>query len=210
MRRAVLLAIALVSVYTAAGRAELFGLGGGLTAYLLDLRGLKVELTGRGAPSEVLALVPQFAPVPNLVVRGRLSLAGLISGAQLEVGQLTLALPIDLWRRTWLSLASTALSFSLLGEARALFLSLVLSLGTDLIQGGVGLSSTDPSVAGLIDQLGLGSRSWSLAAAHSSAELALLLGPVRLYLEGKYLHPLSQSGLPLGHCQVGLGLMVTI
>lgn len=210
MKRAWLGVALLILAYSGAVRAEALGLGGGLAACLLDLRGLKTELVERGAPPESLALVPDFAPLPHLAFRGRLGLPLLISGVQLEVGRLALALPVDLARRTWLSLSSTVISFSLLGEVKALFLSLVLGLGTDLSQGQLGLSSMDPSVIGVIADFELGSRPWSVAAVHGSVALEFLLGPVRLYFEGKYLHALSQRGLGIGPWEAGLGLMITI
>lgn len=210
MSRGWLIVALLILPYSSIVRAEVLGIGGGVTAYLLDLRGLKAELVGRGVPPESLVLVPDLAPVPHLALRGRLGLPLLVSGVQLEVGRLALTLPVDRARETWLSLDSTAISFSLLGEVQALFLSLVLGLGTDLIQGRLALASTEPRVMGLIADLGLGDRPWSVAAVHGSVEVGLVLGPARLYFEVAYLHGLSRSGLGIGPWEAGLGLMITI
>ncbi len=207
MKKLWLVAALLVLGYGAAVRAEGLGFGGGLMAYPLDLRGLKAELAAIGAPPERLAQIPDFAPLPHLLIRGRLGLP-VISWAQLEVGRLALTLPIV--TGSSLSLGSTAVSFGLLGELKALFFGLVLGLGTELIQGQLGLSSTDPGMARLIDGLGLTGRSWSVAAVHSSLELEFVLGPVRLYFEGKYLHVLSQSGLTISPWEASLGLMLVI
>jgi hypothetical protein len=207
---ALLLAFLLLSQGSQA-RAEVFALGGGLMAYPLDLRGLKAELSEKGAPSQLLVRIPDFAPLPHLLLRGRLGLP-IISWGQLEVGRLALILPFE--AGTSLSLDSTAIGFDLLGEVKALSFGFVLGLGTDLIQGRLGLSSTDLGMAGLIDQLGLANRSWSIAAVHGSGELELVLGPLRLYFQGKYLLPLSQTGLGIGlgpwAWEAGLGLMLVI
>ncbi|MGQ9478032.1 MAG: hypothetical protein ACUVRH_06050, partial [Candidatus Bipolaricaulia bacterium] len=195
MKKLWLVAALLVLGYGAAVRAEGLGFGGGLMAYPLDLRGLKAELAALGASPGSLAQIPDFAPLPHLLIRGRLGLPVIINWAQLEVGQLVLTLPLA--TGSSLSLGSTAVSFGLLGELKALFFGLVLGLGTELIQGQLSLSSTDPGMARLIDELGLTGRSWSIAAGHGSLELEFVLGPVRLYFEGKYLHVLSQSGLTI-------------
>jgi hypothetical protein len=207
MKRALLLAVLLVLIFAGAGRAELFGIGGGLSAYPLDLRGLKGELEELGAPTEDLAGIPDLLPLPHLGLRGRLGLPGPI-GVQLEVARLGFDLPLG--EELSLNLNSTMIGFSLLGELKALFIGLVLGIGTDLIQGELGLSSSDSGTEALLEQLGLTSLPWSAATIHGLGELELILGPLRFYLEGKYLYPLSQSGLGIGSWEVGLGLMIVI
>lgn len=198
-------------------RAEVFGLGGGLMAYPLDLQGLKVELAASGVPLEGLARIPDPIILPHLLLRGRLSLPA-IGWLQLEIARLSFDLPIERETETILNLDSTAIAFGLLGEMRALFFGFTFGLGTDLIQGRLGLSSTDPRIAELIGEFDLGERSWSVAAAHASGELELILGPLRLYFQGKYLYPLSRSGLRVRvgggpypwTWKAGLGLMLVL
>lgn len=214
MRKTWLIVLFLLLSQSSLARAETLGLGAGLMAYPLDLRGLKAELAEKGAP-QLLVGAPNFAPLPHLLLRGRLALP-LISWAQLEVGRLSLSLLLEPGTGTTLGLNSTAISFSFLGELKALFLGLAFGLGTDLIQGRLGLSSTNPEVARFLKDYGLESRAWSVAAIHGSGELALGLGPLRLYLQGKYLYPLSQTGLGLRvgigpwAWEVGLGLILVI
>jgi hypothetical protein len=210
MRRAWLAAVLALLIYGGVARAEIFGVGGGLAAYLLDLRGLKVELIENGVPAENLAGVPDFAPLPHLLFRGRLGLPILISGVQLDVARLALTLPVEQGTGTSLRLDSTVISFSLLGELKALFIGFAFGIGTDLIQGEVGLSSSDPQMAEVIDELDLESCPWSVATVHGMGELELILGPLRLYLQGKYLYPLSQSGLTISPWEASLGLMIVI
>jgi len=207
MKRVLLLAVLLVLIFAGAGRAELFGIGGGLSAYPLDLRGLKGDLEELGASAEDLAGIPDLLPLPHLGLRGRLGLPGPIS-VQLEVARLSFDLPID--EELSLNLNSTLIGFSLLGELKTLFLGLILGIGTDLIRGELGLSSDDPEMEVLLEQLGLTSLPWSAATIYGLGELELGLGPLRFYLEGKYLYPLSQTGLGIGSWEVGLGLMIVI
>jgi len=207
MKRVLLLAVAVVLICSGVGRAEIFGIGGGLSAYPLDLRGLKAELAGQGTPAEELAEIPDLAPLPHLGLRGRLGLPGPLA-VQLEAAHLGLELPLA--EELSLNLNSTMIGFSLLGELKALFIGLALGIGTDLIQGELGLSSSDPETEALLEELGLGSLPWSAATIHGLGGLELVLGPLRLYLEGEYLHPLSRSGLGIGTWEAGLGLMIVI
>lgn len=207
MKRALLLAVLLVLIFAGAGRAEFFGIGGGLSAYPLDLCGLKGELEELGASAEDLAGIPDLLPLPHLGLRGRLGLPGPLS-VQLEVARLGLELPLD--EELSLNLNSTMISLSLLGELKVLFVGLILGIGTDLIQGELSLSSDDPGMEALLEQLGLGSLPWSVATIHGLGGLELILGPLRFYLEGKYLYPLSQSGLGIGSWEMGLGVMIVI
>lgn len=215
MRKAWPIVLFLLLSQSGLARAEALGLGAGLMAYPLDLRGLKAELAASGASPGGLAGVPDFAPLPHLLLRGRLGLP-IVSWAQLEVGRLALSLPLDPGTGTTLGLDSTTISFGFLGELKALFLGLALGLGTDLIQGRLRLNSTNLEVARFLEDHGLESRAWSVAAIHGSGELELGLGPLRLYLQGKYLYPLSQTGLGLGvgigpwAWEAGLGLMLVI
>ena len=207
MKRLLFLTLLLLLSIAASGRAEVLGLGGGLMAYPLDLRSLKGELAGQGAPAEELARIPDLLPLPHLLLRGRLSLPGPL-GVQLEGARLGLALPLA--EELLLSLDSTVIGFSLLARFEALFIGLALGIGTDLIQGELDLSSSDPGMEMLLEQLGLRSLPWSAALVHGLGEVELILGPLRLYLEGEYLYPLSQSGLEIGTWKVGLGLMIVI
>lgn len=207
MRRSLFLILFIVLACSPAGRAEILGVGGGLAAYPLDLRGLKEELAGQGAPAEGLARIPDFLPLPHLGLRGRLGLLGPLA-VQLEAAHLGLELPLA--EELSLSLGSTVISISLLGRFEALFIGLVLGIGTDLIQGELALSSSDPGTEALLEQLGLGSLPWSAATVHGLGEVELVLGPLRFYLEGRYLYPLSQSGLGIGFWEAGLGLMIVI
>lgn len=203
MRRSLFLILFVVLACIPAGRAEVLGVGGGLVAYPLDLRPLKGELTGQGAPIEI----PDLLPLPHLGLRGRLGLPGPLS-LQLEAAHLGLVLPLA--EELSLSLGSTVISISLLGRFEALFIGLALGIGTDLIQGKLGLSSSDPGTEALLEHLGLGNLPWSAATVHGSGELELILGPLQFYLEGKYLYPLSKSGLGIGIWEAGLGLMIAI
>lgn len=210
---AALLLFLLLLSQSGLARGETFGLGGGLMAYPLDLRGLKAELAEKGAPSHLLLRTPDFALLPHLLLRGQLGLP-IVSWVQLEFGRLSLSLPLDPRTGAILGLNSTALSFGLLGELKALAFSFAFGFGTDLIQGQLGLSSADPGMAKLIDELGLAARPWSVAAVHGSGELGMILGPLRLYFQGKYLYPLSQTGLGVGvgpwAWEASLGLMLVI
>lgn len=209
MKKALLLTTLAMFIFGGAARGEFFGIGGGLVAYPIDLRELKEELVGLGAPAEELAEVPDLLPLPHLGLRGRLGLPIPIS-AQLEVARLSLALAVDQETGLSLGVTSTVISFSLLGELRILFLGLALGIGTGLIQGGLSLEADDPQMAAVLEQLGLDNLAWSAATVHSLSELHLILGPLRLYLAGKYLYPLSGTGPKIGFWEAGLGLMILI
>jgi|GEM_PF-4744022 len=210
MKRVLLLAVAVVLICSGVGRAELFGIGGGLSAYPLDLRELKGELEELGAPAEDLARIPDLLPLPHLQLRGLIGLPIPISAVQFEVDRLGLTMPLTGESGISLKLDSTVISISLLGKFKALFIGLALGIGTDLIQGELGLSSSDPETEALLEELGLGSLPWSAATIHGLGGLELILGPLRLYLEGEYLYPLSQSGLGIGTWEAALGLMIVI
>ncbi len=209
MKKALLLTILAMLIFGGVARGEWFGIGGGLTVYPIEVGELKEELGGLGASPPDLAGIPELFPLPHLGLRGRLGLPIPIS-AQLEVAQLGLNLPVDGETDLSLGVTSSVISFSLLGELKALFLGLALGVGTDLIQGGLSLSSDDPQIEAILEDLGLDRLPWSAATIHGLGELELILGPLRLYLEGKYLQTLSQSGLRIGFWEASLGLMIVI
>lgn len=210
MRRSLLLVLSVVLAWSGIAQAELLGIGGGLAAYPLDLRGPKAGLERLGVSPEDLANIPDLLPLPHVSLRGRVGLPILISGVQLDVAWVSFNLPIDEEMGLTAGLDSTAIGFSLLGKLEALLVGLILGVGADLVQGELGISSHQPETEALLEQTGLDSLAWSVATIHVVGELELILGPLRLYLEGKYLYPVRRSGLGIGSWMASLGLLIVI
>lgn len=189
-------------------RAELFGIGGGLSTYFLDISNLEESI--EDLPEDL----PNWCPVP--IIQGRIHLLApliFVDTFRLEAGGLAMNLIIsDIFNIPDVTLhfdfQTTVFSASLLKQFNLPFIGVYLGLGGDLINGRATMSSPDsPDVPEV-------TISWSATTIHGLGGAHLILGLVRFYLEGKALHPVIQNysddvDIFLIPWQVSTGLMLS-
>jgi len=200
-----MLFIVIIGAYQA--QAEL-GLGGGLGlgVYPLELAELKEQMEGLGMPSEALTGLPDLLPLPHLAVRLRLG------GLQLALFGLRYEQLLDQETGLHLHVASLAANLEAPLQFQFLLFELGFGLGVDLLAGEVELTAHDAALVAALQGMGLRRLSWLALNSHALGEIALALGPLRLYLLGRYLVPLMRfsQGLTPGNWQLELGLFLAL
>ncbi len=199
-----MLFIVIIGAYQA--QAEL-GLGGGLGlgVYPLELTGLKEQLEKLGMPPALEGL-PDLLPLPHLAARLRLG------GLQLALFGLRYEQLLDQETGLHLHVASLAANLEAPLQFQFLLFELGFGLGVDLLAGEVELTAHDAALVAALQGMGLRRLSWLALNSHALGEIALALGPLRLYLLGRYLVPLMRfsQGLTPGNWQLELGLFLTL
>ncbi len=209
-RRVVVIFLMFLLIWTAVlpARAELFGVGGGMSAYFLDLRNLK----------DIEVELPPWLPVP--VLQGRIHITFpliFVDTLRLEGGGFGLNLNLNQYlpeippepELNW-ELTTSVFSLTLLKQFNLPFIGIYLGLGGDLINGKSTVkfdyTEEDSTVSGIKNL------SWSTTTLHGVGGLHLNFWFLQVYVEGKALQPIIQNmgnGLSILPWQVSAGLMLS-
>lgn len=179
-------------------RGELFGVGGGLSAYFLALQ--NPNLSG--------AKLPPWLPAPTFQGRIHITLPLIfVDTLRLDGGGVGLNLNLNQYLQNnqqvnW-KLTTSVFSLTFVKQFNLPFIGIYLGLGGDSINGQSTLKfAPDKNI----------SLSWKVTTLHGVGGLQLIWGLFRFYLEGKALQPIIQNmdkGLSLFPWQVSTGLMLS-